>query len=1143
MPHRLLQLDDVRNINNPDKIASLFQKLGYNAAAQSLNVEDLQLPVRCADAIKDVYLIADEGNAGLQVLLFQLHAEEWVSPSVASGRMKAIANSMGRRSTHFLLLATRDFNQLMLVNPRKSFDAEMNLKTSIYNLLIDRKNPTNYDRDRLEAIAAFNLSPDEIYAVQCDAFDVEKLTKSFYRGYKDLFDRVEKTIKEYNDCSYFKDAGRLHQFSQRFLGRIMFLYFLQKKEFLAGDRNFLSNQFRKHLSYTNNPPVETGVYTNKVPGGDYTNQLRGGVWDDAEISYYSQVLEPLFFETLNQQRPNLESRWGKIPYLNGGLFERDYGEGIRDAAGRETPAQILLPNSIFDPGSSNSILGFFNGYNFTIAENVLGNEDVAIDPEMLGKVFENMLAAEERGQSGTFYTPRGIVQFMCAEVLGRYLVDATGMELEAVNGLINYEDDFSTELLITPQEIKKLKKALSGFKVLDPAVGSGAFPLGMMQVILNVKQAIAKREGMTIQRGSLRISEWKREIIANNLYGVDIKPEAIEISKLRMWLSLVVDIPKIEDVEPLPNLDYKLMCGDSLISTINGEVLIPDPTKDVQQLSLLVTPVQQAIQPLLELQRQYFEADSSLRNEIRGQILTAEKEVFKTAIADRMKYWVEEKRQIEENIKRLKKSSKIQEKRVGEIAGKIAELESFALAVEGGERAVNFFQYYLHFRDVFEEKGGFDVVIGNPPYVRQEAIKDLKPALQLEYDCYTGVADLYVYFYERGFNLLRNGGYLSYISSNKYFRAGYGEKLRKLLAEKAKIEYLIDFGDAAVFEAIAYPSIILVRNDSPENHRVKVLNWQEDKSIADFNKVFLQDCFEMEQSQLTADGWRLESSAVLNLLDKLRKNGTPLGEYVNGRFYRGILTGFNEAFVVDRETRDGLIAEDSSSADVLKPFLRGRDVKRWCVDYKDLWLLFIPWHFPLHNDSSIQGASLAAETAFKKQYPAIYKHLLKFKDQLSSRNQAETGVRYEWYALQRCAASYWQEFEEQKIFIPAITQNVEYAADYIGYFGNDKTSICVTDNVKFLLGLLNSKILGWFIRQIAPTKQGGFYEFKPTYVTQIPIPTASESEKQKIESLVQKCLDAKGQGVVEWEAEIDEIVAGLYGLTEEEMRIIWEINK
>ncbi len=796
----------------------------------------------------------------------------------------------------------------------------------------------------------------------------------------------------------------------------------------------------------------------------------------------------------------------------------------------------MLPNSIFDPGSSDSILGFFNGYNFTIAENVLGNENVAIDPEMLGKVFENMLAAEERGQSGTFYTPRGIVQFMCAEVLGRYLVDATGMELEAVNGLINYEDDFSTNLLITRQEIKKLKKALSGLKVLDPAVGSGAFSLGMMQVILNVKQAIAKREGMTIQRGILTISEWKREIIANNLYGVDIKPEAIEISKLRMWLSLVVDIPKIEDVEPLPNLDYKLMCGDSLISTINGEVLIPDPTKDVQQLSLLVTPVQQAIQPLLELQKQYFEADSSLRNEIRGQILTAEKEVFKTAIADRMKYWVEEKRQIQENIKRLKKSSKIQEKRLGEIGGKIAELESFALVVEGGERAVNFFQYYLHFRDVFEEKGGFDVVIGNPPYVRQEGIKDLKPALQLEYDCYTGVADLYVYFYERGFNLLRNGGYLSYISSNKYFRAGYGEKLRKLLAEKAKIEYLIDFGDAAVFEAIAYPSIILVRNDSPENHRVKVLNWQEDKLIADFNKIFLQDCFEMEQLELTADGWRFESSAVLNLLDKLRKNGTPLGEYVNGRFYRGILTGFNEAFVVDRETRDRLIAEDSSSADVLKPFLRGRDVKRWCVDFAEQYLIKIESSENKQHPWSGKDGNVA-EKIFAKTYPAIYSWFDELRENLIKRSDKG---QYFW-ELRSC--KYWQEFEEHKIFIPAITQNVEYAADYIGYFGNDKTSICVTDNVNYLLGLLNSKILGWFIRQIAPTKQGGFYEFKPTYVRQIPIPPASKTEKQKIETLVQKCLDAKGQGVVEWERGIDEIVACLYGLTEEEMRIITEINK
>jgi adenine-specific DNA-methyltransferase len=191
----------------------------------------------------------------------------------------------------------------------------------------------------------------------------------------------------------------------------MFLYFLQKKEFLTSDRKFLTTQYKvNHFTH-----------------------------DD--FDYYSEVLEPLFFETLNQQRPNLEHRWGKgqIPYLNGGLFDRDYGEGIKDAAGRETPKQVKLPNFLFEPGNTESILSFFNGYNFTVSENTAGDEDVAVDPEMLGKVFENMLAAEERGQSGTFYTPRGIVQFMCSEVLSRYLSDETGMTIEAVQKLINYD--------------------------------------------------------------------------------------------------------------------------------------------------------------------------------------------------------------------------------------------------------------------------------------------------------------------------------------------------------------------------------------------------------------------------------------------------------------------------------------------------------------------------------------------------------------------------------------------------------------------------------------------------------------------------------------------------------------------------------
>uniref|UniRef100_UPI000A96EED6 TaqI-like C-terminal specificity domain-containing protein n=1 Tax=Anabaena sp. (strain CA / ATCC 33047) TaxID=52271 RepID=UPI000A96EED6 len=322
-----------------------------------------------------------------------------------------------------------------------------------------------------------------------------------------------------------------------------------------------------------------------------------------------------------------------------------------------------------------------------------------------------------------------------------------------------------------------------------------------------------------------------------------------------------------------------------------------------------------------------------------------------------------------------------------------------------------------------------------------------------------------------------------------------------------------------------------------DNHQALVLNWEAGKTVEEFNSVYKSHSFYMPQKELGADGWRLESPAVLRLLDKLRTAGTPLGEYVNGRFYYGIKTGCNEAFVVDRETRDRLIAEHESSAEVLKPFLRGRDVKRWCVDNPDLWLLFIPWHFPLHEDNSIEGASIKAEKEFKKAYPAIYKHLLSFKNKLLERNQAETGIRYEWYALQRCAATYWQEFDKPKILYQEIATYQAFAWDNSGAYSNNKTFL-IPDTNFYVLSLLNSKVIWFFLKNIISKLQGGAYAMQTTYVTQIPIPTAPEADRLAIEILVQKCLDAKGQGVEEWEAEIDDRVAHLYGLTAEEKKII-----
>jgi hypothetical protein len=297
-----------------------------------------------------------------------------------------------------------------------------------------------------------------------------------------------------------------------------------------------------------------------------------------------------------------------------------------------------------------------------------------------------------------------------------------------------------------------------------------------------------------------------------------------------------------------------------------------------------------------------------------------------------------------------------------------------------------------------EEFTGFDIVIGNPPYVRQEKIKGQKAVFKKLYDCFTGTADLYVYFYERGIQLLRDGGIFSFITSNKWLITEYGEKLRVFLNKNTRVRRLANFDDAEIFDAIAYPCIAILEKGSPgKDSTFAALAWNKDEwNVEDVTRHLAQDTFPISQNDLAPEAWQLESKTVLKLLSRITTAGTPLGKYVQGRFYRGILTGLNEAFIVSREKRDELINAHVSSAKVLKPFLRGRDIKRWRVDFEELYLLFVPWHFPLQEDTSIVGASTKAERAFEGGYPAIYAHLKSFKHELSSRNKAETGVRYEW---------------------------------------------------------------------------------------------------------------------------------------------------
>jgi type I restriction-modification system DNA methylase subunit len=469
------------------------------------------------------------------------------------------------------------------------------------------------------------------------------------------------------------------------------------------------------------------------------------------------------------------------------------------------------------------------------------------------------------------------------------------------------------------------------------------------------------------------------------------------------------------------------------------------------------------------------------------------------------------------------------------ISGTDEEMEKFFGADFASQRPFN---WPDEFSGVME-KGGFDIVIGNPPYIRQEQLSVFKPLWQKDFECFNGTADIYVYFFERGLQLLKEGGYLAYISPNKYFRSGYGKKLREYLSTRTTIEQIIDFGDAPIFDAITYPSIIVLRKSAPQKNKARIFTWDPNEQILNLSSVVKSGISTISQDELKGGGWHLESKDNLNLLEKLRKSGKPLSEYVSGKFYRGIVTGLNEAFIVDRATRDSLINDHISSAEVLKPFLRGKDVKRWGINFDEQYLLFIPWHFPLHNDSNINGCSKQAEQAFQINYPAVYKHLFKFKATLESRNADETGVRYEWYALQRCAATYWKEFEQPKIVWGNLATEPKFSFASAGFYVNAPANIIVSDS-KYLLGILNSIVTQYLVSQSAAERQGGYLEYKPMYISPLAIPEQPKDEK--ISAIVGKILVTKTKDpladVTKLERQIDQLVYELYGLTEDEKKIV-----
>lgn len=585
------------------------------------------------------------------------------------------------------------------------------------------------------------------------AFSVEALSDEFFDKYREQYadfiqyvtgkrfvkvgSKWEEKILGEPDTALMQafnhNEKKIRDYVKKMMGRITFLHFLQRKGWMCGDLNYMQNMF------------ENSQYK-----------------DD----YLDSVLEPLFFGILNTKPAEREAlfadygwdkslldEWKDIPYLNGGLFERDEEDE---------------PESRFPADYFKRLFQFFSEYNFTIDENDPNDAEVGVDPEMLGKIFENLL--EDNKDKGAFYTPKEIVRYMCKESLIAYLETNTSIAKEKIRQFVLSPEEGVVDI---PENKKpKLLAALEEVKICDPAIGSGAFPMGLLNELLHCREALS---GERYDR-----AEIKKSIIQNNIYGVDIEKGAVDIARLRFWLSIVVDE---ETPSPLPNLDYKIMQGNSLIESFMGVDLSKltyekGHKKDKGEITLFDDEKNRLQKRVFQLLKAYYSCSDHDR-----------KVKLQQEISDTINKQLEAQAYDPVILEQLKKIN-------------LAENNKF-------------FLWHTWFSDVFnrnDDKNGFDIVIGNPPYIQLQ--NNGGELAKLYEDCrfqtFAKTGDIYCLFYEKGWQLLCQQGHLCFITSNKWMRAGYGEKMRGFFAKHTNPKYLIDFAGVKIFDNATVDTNILI---------------------------------------------------------------------------------------------------------------------------------------------------------------------------------------------------------------------------------------------------------------------------------------------------------------------------------------------
>lgn len=898
------------------------------------------------------------------------------------------------------------------------------------------------------------------------------------------------------------------------LGRIVFLHFVQKKSWMgASDENFT----------------------------DGDQQFMYNLWKNSKqnSAFYQSYLVPLFFDALNQNnRTNSvftfpDEQSFVIPYLGGGLFEKD----------KDEPDFLTFPKEYFD-----NLFEFFHEYNFTIDENDPFENEVGIDPEMLGHIFENLL--EDNKDKGAFYTPKPIVKYMCQESLIQYFI--TSFEKEGLvktdnektnleNQIGNFVRKYEAKDIIEYDHI--LSKALYNVKICDPAIGSGAFPMGLlneMVMLINVLHSASP----DVVEDRWKMENWqpasvKKHIIQNSIYGVDIEKGAVDIARLRFWLSLIIDEDK---PTTLPSLDYKIVIGNSLLPKFDDDIieidwnLINNPGFQQSRPDLYIK-FKNALKDVEQNQRQYFSAENNDKTELAKKIRDSKINLLTVMVEFQRQRLLE--MGIQPELARNRKEQIANSDRKVMFTYLADVLIKLRNILQNPSLPFNHFDWELDFPEILNasitKEVGFDIIIANPPYVEHKKLKHIAYLLKPRYEVSTGSSDLSVYFFELGLKLLKRNGELCYINTNKFFNTGYGKPLRAYILEN-QIKRLLNFEQVEVFEGILVSSVIIgIKKYSPKTESKFFYKKFLKLKHQEFNSRFKDEIAnygEYLQSNLTESEWSFANHEELNLKLKIDSRAQPLKNIAGVKLYRGITTGFDPAFIINYET-----AQELGFEPIIKPLLKGEDIKKYRWNFSDRYLI--------NSHNGLRSSNILPVNV-EKDYPKIYNHLLYFYDESSPgaihknngeitclKNRSDQGEN--WFNLRNCA--FLEMFDLEKIIWPLTADKWGFALDANKHFLTSGGFFLTSEvlSIRYILALLNSKLMEYYFQYIGVMTAGGAFTLKKSTIEELPIVISDKNSL--FDDFVEEIIRLKriGGKTNELENQVDIMVYKLYQLEYEEI--------